>query len=318
MEREGILDKVKKTLADAKFQVSVLDSARPMSFDILARKRNTLLIIKVLTNIDAFSEDAANDLKTLSALLGGSPLIIGEKSSLTLLEDNVAYFRFGIGVITLDTLRKYLLEGEPVTAYAGPGGLYVNINEREFKKARKIKNISIGALARELGISRRMARMYEEGANARLEIARKIEKILGKKVISPIDLHGEQKKYVIDNIKDDIDRFKFFQREILLLIREIGYRIIPVEHCPFEAFSKEKKNVLLTCISKFNYRAVRKAKLVKDISKITEQEAVFFTDRYKFGRTVEGIPVILKSELEKMKDPEDILDMIIERKLNGE
>ncbi|RLF30220.1 MAG: transcriptional regulator, partial [Thermoplasmata archaeon] len=82
MEREGILDKVKKTLADAKFQVSVLDSSRPMSFDILARKRNTLLIIKVLTNIDAFSEDAANDLKTLSALLGGSPLIIGEKSSL--------------------------------------------------------------------------------------------------------------------------------------------------------------------------------------------------------------------------------------------
>jgi len=318
MEREGILEAVKKILADAKFQVSVLDSARPMSFDILARRGNILLIIKVLTNIDAFSEEAASDLKTLSSLLGGSPLIIGEKNSLNLLEDNVAYFRFGIGAITPNTLKNYLIEGEPVIAYAGPGGLYVNIDEEKFKKARERRSISIGALARELGISRRMARMYEEGANARLEIAKRIEKILGKDVVSPIDLHGERKKYLVENLEKDISRFKIFQREVLSLMREIGYRIIPVERCPFEAFSKERKNVLLTCINKFNYRVIRKAKLVKDIAKITEQEAVFFTDRYKFGGNVEGIPVVLKSELEKMKDPEDIVDLIIERKVNGE
>jgi len=318
MDREEILENVKKILTEAQFQVSVLHSVRPMSFDILARRGNILLIIKILTNIDALSEDAAKDLKTLSLLLGGSPLIIGEKSSLNLLEDNVAYFRFGIGVITLNTLKKYFVEGEPLTAYAGPGGLYVNINEEKFKEARENKNISIGVLARELGISRRMARMYEEGANARLEIARRIEKILGKEVISPVDLHGGQKKYFIENIEKDINRFKLFQREILSLIREIGYSIIPLERCPFEAFSKERKNVLLTCIGKFNYRLIKRAKLVKDISKITEQEAVFFTDRYKFGRNVEGIPVILKNELEKMREPEDILDLIIERKLNGD
>jgi putative transcriptional regulator len=317
MERNTLIEIVNKTLTAAQFEVSIMHSIRPMSFDLLARRNNLLLIIKVLTNIDALSEDAAKDLKTLSLLLEGSPLLVGERSSNSLLEDNVVYFRFGITTITSNTLKNYFLKNIPLAVYAAPGGLYVNLDEEKLRRAREEKNFSLGAFARAVGISRRMAKMYEEGANARLEVAKKIEKILGKKVISHINIQKEFEQSLVNKVDRNIGRFKIFQREVLTLIREIGYNIIPVEHCPFEAFSKERENILLTCINRFGDRFVRRARLVKDISKMTQQEAVLFTDKYKFKRNIEGIPVILKSELEKMKDPEDIIDLIIERKING-
>ena len=100
-----------------------------------------------MTNVDSLSEDVANELKTLSSLLKGCPLLIGEKNGLNNLEDDVIYFRFGIQAITHQTLRNNLLEGIPVKVYAGPGGLYVNIDEVKLRELREDKGISLGAFA---------------------------------------------------------------------------------------------------------------------------------------------------------------------------
>ena len=63
----------------AGFYVSELYTMRPIGFDLVARRDNSLLIIKVLTNIDAMSEGVASELRKLSILLKGCPLIIGQK-----------------------------------------------------------------------------------------------------------------------------------------------------------------------------------------------------------------------------------------------
>ena len=125
MNRLELVKVIREILSNAGFYVSDLYSMRPIGFDLVARRDNSLLIIKVLTNINALSEDVASELKLLSKLLKGQPLLIGERGGTGYLEKDVVYDRFGIQTISLDTLESYLLDGTPIKIYAAPGGFYV-------------------------------------------------------------------------------------------------------------------------------------------------------------------------------------------------
>lgn len=315
MERIELLRGIRDILTNAGFYVSDLHSIRLTGFDIVARRDNLLLIIKVLTNIDALSEEVANELKTLSSLLKSSPLLIGEKNGSNKLEDNVAYFRFGIQTITLNTLENHLLEGTPINVYAAPGGLYVYLDEKKLRRLRHEKNISIGELARFVNVSRRSVQMYEEGMNSRIEVANRIEEFFESPITIPINLLDST--YTDKKIKITYNRetenIKSFQSEIFSLLQNVGYKIIPMGRCPFEALSKDREKILLTCVHKYNKKLLKKAQVVSSISKITEKYAVVFTDKDNIKKNVEGTPIIVKKELKKVSEPEEVLDLIIER-----
>ena len=86
-----------------------------------------------------------------------------------------------------------------------------------------------------------------------------------------------------------------------------------MERCPFEAVSKDKKKILLTCVDKYDKKLLKKAQVVSSISKITEKHAVLITDKEVHKTNIEGTPLIVKRELKKARDPEEILDLIVER-----
>jgi len=315
MNRTKLLEDIRETLSNAGFYVSDLCSIRPIGFDLVARRDNSLLIIKVLTNIDALSEDVAKELRVLSILLKGCPLLVGERSGTGSLEDDVVYDRFGIQAITLETLRNHLLEGLSLRVYAGPGGLYVNLDREKLRKLRQEQNISLGSFARFVRVSRRTVRMYEDGMNARVEIASRIEEIFGNTVTMPIDILRPQstEKKEITTFHGETAHLREFQREIFSILEHVGYKIIPMERCPFEAFSKDKEKILLTCVHKYDKKLFKKAQFVSSISKITEKYAVVFTDKEVSKTNIEGTPLIVKKELKKIREPEEVLDLIIER-----
>ena len=314
MQKKDIFENVRNLLVKAGFYVSELYSMRLTGFDVIARRDDTLLIIKILSNIDSLSEDISKEIKMLSSLLKGSPLLIGEKNGAGALEDDVVYFRFGIQAITAKTLENHLLEGIPVSIYAAPGGLYVNIDDERLRQIRYEKNISLGNVARFVNVSRRTVQMYEEGMNARVEVAIKIEELLNDAITIPIDLFKKMPN--LRNTTDfnkSIEGIKSFQKEIFLLLQKVGYKIIPVDRCPFEALSKEKEKLILTCVNQYNESLVKKAHVVSSISKITEKHAVVFTDKDGKHKNVKGTPVIAKKELKKISDPEEIIDLILDR-----
>jgi putative transcriptional regulator len=283
MNRSELVKHIRETLSNAGFYVSDLYSLRPIGFDLVARRDNSLLIIKVLTNINALSEDVAKELKVLSNLLKGNPLLIGERSGVGLLEEDVVYDRFGIQAISPDTLRNHLLEGNPLKIYAAPGGFYMKLDNEKLVKLRQQQKISLGSFARSVKVSRRTVRMYEDGMNARVEYALRIEDLLGDTITLSIDiLKKDDKKPRSEEIKDQpvyIQRYtnqlKDFQREIFSILKKVGYEIIPMERCPFDAVSKDKERILLTCVHKYDKKLPRKARIVSSISKITEKQAVF-------------------------------------------
>jgi len=73
MSQDRQLQLVTSVMITAGFEVSERFSIRPRSFDLMARKNGTLLIIKVVSHIDSVSEDVAFDLEVISRHLGGVP-----------------------------------------------------------------------------------------------------------------------------------------------------------------------------------------------------------------------------------------------------
>jgi len=315
MKRIELQVSIRDILNNAGFYVSELHSMRLTGFDIVARRDETLLIIKVMTNIDSLTEDVAAELKTLSSLLKGCPLLIGEKNGSNILEDDVVYFRFGIQAITVNTLSNHLLEGIPVKVYAAPGGLYVNLDEIKLRELREDKGISLGTLARHVNVSRRTVQMYEEGMNSRVEIAEKIERLFNQNITIPIDILKKPVSMEKMSLRyhSELENARSFQKEIFSLLKNVGYKIIPMEKCPFEALSKDSEKILLTCVHKYNNKLIKKAKVVSSISKITEKYAVVFTDKDTNKKNVKGTPIIIKKELKRLSDPEEVFELIIER-----
>ena len=313
MKRIELLGEVRDTLIKSGFYVSELYSLRPVGFDLVARRDNSLLIIKVLTNIDAMTEEVATELRTLSILLKGCPLIIGIRSGTGILEEDTVYDRFGIQVITSETLKNHLLEGTTLEVYAAPGGLYVNLDKDKIKKLRTEQNISLGSFARSLRVTRRTVQMYEDGMNASIEVALRIENLLGENVTDPIDIFNRKiPKNQIQPTTVDTEGFRKFQRDVFSILEQVGYKVVPLERAPFEAVSQDKKKILLTCVNEYNKKLLKKAKVVGSISKITEKHAVLITNKDVNKKSLEGTPLIVKKELKKLRGPEEILNLILE------
>lgn len=314
MNRIELLGEVRETLIKSGFYVSELYTLRPIGFDLVARRDNSLLIIKVLTNIDAMTEEVSKELRTLSILLNGCPLIIGIRSGTGILEEDTVYDRFGIQVITSDTLKNHLLEGATLEVYAAPGGLYVNLDKDKIKKLRTEQNISLGSFARSLRVTRRTVQMYEDGMNASIEVALRIENLLGENVTDPIDIFNRKiPKNQIQLKSVDTEGFRKFQRDVFSILEQVGYKVVPLERAPFEAVSQDKKKILLTCVDEYNKKLLKKAKVVGSISKITEKHAVLITNKDVNKKSLEGTPLIVKKELKKLRGPEEILNLILER-----
>ena len=91
---------------------------RGISFDVVARRDDTLLIIKILSNVDAFSKENAEEMLTLGEALGASPLLVGERSGSGV--RRACLFTVRGAHYLLTTLIDHLLEGAR-SLFAAPG-----------------------------------------------------------------------------------------------------------------------------------------------------------------------------------------------------
>jgi putative transcriptional regulator len=212
-------------------------------------------------------------------------------------------------------LKNHLLEEVPVRAYAAPGGLYMNLDSEKIRMLRQEKNMSLGTFARHIRVSRRTVRMYEDGMSARVDIAIRIEDMFEQSVTTPIDLLKPQmvETDLLPSYQKEHTHMKEFQHEVFSLLQNIGYKIIPMDRCPFEALSKEKEKILLTCVQDYNKKLIEKAHFINSISKIMGRQAVVFTNKNVTKKNIEGTPIIMKTELKKIRDPEGVFTLILER-----
>ena len=137
MGRNELINTTRAILAKAGFDVSSALTIRGICFDVVARLDDRVLIIKVLSNIDAFSKDNAEEMKVLADALNATPMVVGERSSSGALEAGIVYSRFNISIVSNETLADLLLEDAPPFIFAAPGGLWCDFMRRDGCPARQ-------------------------------------------------------------------------------------------------------------------------------------------------------------------------------------
>ena len=308
--RDQLIARVRETLATCGFYVSDPHHLRSVSFDVIARRDSHLLIFKVLSNIDSLSQSDSDDLRVLATTLGGSPIIIGLHSSAAELEEGILYSRFGLPILSEESFKELMLEGVPPLVYAAPGGLYVRIDGATLRKVREEKSISLGTLAEAAGVSRKAIQMYEAGMGTMVEIAARIEEFLDQPVVLPLDPF-EFTAEVTERLRT-LEIIDDRNKEIFDMLREIGYMVLPTRRCPFDAFAREEE-LLLTGIGEDRRLVERKARVVGNLSRITEKKSVIIIQQESRVKEIEGTPLVSKDELRKTDHSEDLMRLIQER-----
>ncbi|MFQ6059715.1 MAG: transcriptional regulator [Thermoplasmata archaeon] len=312
MNRHQLIDEVRTVLAKSGFFLSDKHDTRMICFDIVARRDDLLLIMKVLTNVDSFNSEYAMQLKMISNMLDASSLLIGERMGSGKLEDGVVYSRFGVPLISCPTLTDLFLEGVPPFVFSAPGGLYVRMNGELIRRTRERKRISLGTLAEVAGVSRRTIQMYEDGMGATVNVALRLEEFLGETLVMAIDPLS-YKEGLVEH-PSSLDMFEGFEREVLDHLGKLGYSVIPAARSPFDVFTRDRQIVLLTGLGRLTKPLERRATVVANISRVVERDSVIFVDRRTVGYNLAGAPLIGKKELRKVRDREEILELISERK----
>ena len=305
MDKELLAERVEEVLRQAGFSTSDRCYLRPRSFDLAARKGNQFLFLKILSNIDGLNEQTALEVRRLAKHLLASPILVGEKTRDQYLERGAVYFRYGIPTLSLFTLADCLLDEALPLVYAAHGGLYVRIDGTRMRQLRLERGISLGALASELGVSRRTISKYEvEDMDTSVDVALKLEEIFEQELIQPVDPfhHGtveEDKGPVTDTI--------------LRLLLEIGFDVVPTGQAPFNAITRLGDLVVLTGVSKFSQSMLKKARLMSSLSAIARTKSVVIVDGETKLECIEETALIEKRELETIDQTLDFEDLVMEK-----
>ncbi len=315
LNRERMLEQVRGLLTDCGFAVSDPISLKSIAFDLVARRDEDLLVLKVLQNIDAFNREDAAQMRTLADALEAKAAVVGLRSSSGKLDEGIVYSRFGIPIMSLETIEEFLKEGVPPFVFAAPGGLYVKIDSDLLREIREQRNISLGTLAEIAGVSRKAIQMYEEGMGAVIDVAMKMEEFLNEPLVMPLNpFEYMHEKGKATDAFEDHDRL---HNEVFRMLKTYGYSVQPTARCPFEAISTDEKIVLLTGVERYGPMLEKKADAVASFSRVVRRSAVIITDKDARMKSVHETALMSRSELAGAKDRKNILDIIRERSREG-
>ncbi|MGA1820921.1 MAG: transcriptional regulator [Thermoplasmatota archaeon] len=281
------------------------------SYDTVARRDSTLILIRTLLSKGDIDRKGANSVKMMSTLLKASPILVIPSRRADAFQDGVLYLRYGIPMMTLNTLWEYIVEMIPPLIFYGPGGHYVSLDGARLRSRREAMNLSLGALADEVGVSRKAIQMYESGMGATVEIALKLEEILREVLISPLDpfSYSEELSY----IREKMDQIGGLKKQVFDHLDAIGMEVIPTMSCPFDAITRSSGSQFMTSVEMTNPRLRDMGEALSDLSKITEQRSVMIVSGKVRDKNIEGTPVLSLSEVKKTSDPEKLIEMIRER-----
>jgi putative transcriptional regulator len=294
-----LVDRLVKSLKEKEFQLFLTQGC----FDIAARK-DFLMLIKALTNVDGLMEEQAQSLKTISYFVSGYPLIVSERNNRGSLCDEVIYSRFQLPVVTPNTFECIIEEEMIPEVKAIKGKHTVVINAVYLRKRRQELNLSLGKLSKEIGISKKA--LYEienQRVNPTLETVKKLEDLLGIDLRVPYKMKRVERTYI--EPKDE------FQKKVSLEFSRLGIKNSPVTSASFEIIGKEKTS-LITGLSNNTVKIKKVVSQVKGLSSIFSSQGMFIVKK-SHEQAIDGVPILLESELPELESSRELSKLIREK-----
>ncbi len=267
-------------------------------FDIAAR-REDMLLLKVLTNVDSFQKKQAEDLKVLSQFLDSSCFVLGRRTRRDKLRDSVIYERFGVPAMTPETFTS-VIRGEYPERFRTRGGTFRRLNTDELRRKRRKNKMTQTELAEQLGISQKRVSEYESGKErATLDMVEALEEIFGDCVSRDIDPF---------DIEIRAEEMKRAGSQISRRLMEIGFNTRSVARAPPRLLARDGKTILTRIVKKDE-----KADLghLAEFSRLSETEVFVITDG---DRKVETVPAIGRERLEEVGSSGELMKIIEERR----
>ncbi|MFW6111297.1 MAG: helix-turn-helix domain-containing protein [Thermoproteota archaeon] len=180
---------VETILKEAGFTVSQKCSCRPSCFDFAARKLRHLIFVKIQPDTENISPEDYLELNLIAQQVSARPLTICEESHETPLEDDTAYFRHGVLIITQNTFQDVVLHKTYPLIRADPEGYFVNVDGEAIKQRREELGLSLNRLSKLVGVPRKILYRYERGTGkTSVSTAYNIIKALGVPVAEPVEV----------------------------------------------------------------------------------------------------------------------------------
>ncbi len=318
MNRLQLIEEVREVLSKGGFYLSQRQYQPGTVFDVIGRKDDDLFVIRASLKAESFRPEDSKEMKVLCEAIDATPLYISILGGQRRLKEGVVYSRNGIPMIHPQTLEDMVIEGVPPYVFSAPGGFYVKMDSEILRKAREEKKISLSQLADVAKVSRKSIQKYEKGMGADLEVALGLEEFLDEDLILPInpferaEIEEGEREYV-ESI--ELEKYSGLERSIFESLKSIGYKIVPTCKCPFEAITEDNETVLLSGITSQGDKDLKKkAKVVSNLSDITEKESVIFLQTSYRRSNIEGIPLIEKEELSKIEDRKKVTELMDDRK----
>ncbi len=312
MRRDELVQELRQVLGRTGFFMTEPKVVANQVFDLVARRDATLIVAKGLVNGYSLTRDGAEQMLQVAQLLRASPLVVALHSTHGSLEPGVIYLRYRVPVVSLQTLSDYLVEGVPPVAFAGPGGYFVSVDSYALRHARQQRKLSLDALARAVGLSRRAIQLYEEGMSAAVDAAERLEEFFGESITVPIDpfTYRAETAHGLES-EGDVTAFEAY---VFRTLEGMGWRVTQAVRCPFDALAETPRARLLSAIEPQKARAAVRGRSIAGIARVAETDAVVFVGQDVKLESVDGTPVVTKRELARSGDPEEIWDLIRRRK----
>jgi len=289
-----LTDKIVNSLLNKDFEVLVTDGC----FNIAA-KNESLMLIKSLINIDSFSEEHALSLRSISYFLSANPLVVSIKNNRQFLNDQTIYSRFQLPVITPQTFENFLEEEKMIFFDSSKGKHTSEVDVEKIRNKRKEKGFSLRELAQLIGISKKA--MYEIEKNKTkpsVETVNKIENILNIKIQISRKIEANVNATYIKP-KTEV------QKKVSKQFSRIGIENSSVFSAPFEIIGRENFSVVTSSLTK-------ELTIMKKFANIVSSKAFLFAKESK-EENVNGIPIVLESELSEIETPKDLKSRLKEK-----
>jgi putative transcriptional regulator len=301
--KEADVIKAISMLETAGFHVSDCSQVRSC-FDLLARRGDDLLLIKILGNIEGVTYRLAAELRSAAHSLSGTPLIVGDHMKTASLAPGIIYTRYDVHVVNMESFSEMLGQKIPLI-YSIRGNYCVRINCDLLSQIRKKENLTQEELAEKLGVSKQSIHRYESSGRISLEIAERLVDLLKEDLMLPgrVLIQDQPPVDEVSSFLTDLKKAAFQE------FRNMGFSA-SFTNAPFDIIAAETEGSerILTIASDDRKGLMRKAELIKDISEMTGCLRVCITNR----SCDIDVVVIKPRELSEIKEKGEFLKILME------
>jgi putative transcriptional regulator len=203
-------------------------------FDVLSRKDDIIMLIKILEDANSITEECATEMKKVSKYLQGVPLIVAEKAG-SLLLDNVVYSRFGVYCLNLATFQNSVTNKMPFV-FRDQAGLTAIVRGQRLREIREQEGYSLTSLAKKVGVSKRMIQKYEnEKAKVTLARALVMYHLFGDHIFDRINVFSAEHEQIKELLTDIGKKFE-----------TLGFNATETRKVPFDLIAKKERELILT------------------------------------------------------------------------